>query len=401
MSPLGKTRACWVVGMVLAMLALGPGAGTAGSKKPKRPPAPAPAPTATGRHAVRFDAGYYYLGLSAPQLAESLAAQWQSQGVTDVYFYAYNYYYGARYYTTYPGNVMEDWGRQDLLGYLLSSCHARGLRVIAWVFAPVHKQVWDNHPEWREKDYYGRDYQPSWLPYRLCVAHPEFRAWWRGFILDLLNRYPTLDGVDLAEPQVAEWGDEACYNSADVSAFRQAYPNAPLPGPEWRVFRAGTMTDFLLETGALCHQAGREFHVTQTLTAWEDGTLISSADLRDAIGFDLEGLLNDTTRRPEVFVAELIWQQWLATYGDARTFTPGWTTWATQQAATRVAGRTRLVAHIELSDFGWGGLDGPLLGQTTQAALAAGPYGVEVYDTALLDVTPGAWSYLSAAWAGY
>jgi hypothetical protein len=55
---------------------------------------------------------------------------------------------------------------------------------------------------------------------------------------------------------------------------------------------------------------------------------------------------------------------------------------------------------MELFDFGAGGLDGPLLAQTTQAAFAAGPAGVDVYDTALLDTTPYAWADLSAAWAG-
>ena len=300
-----KTRVLLVVGMLLAGLAFTDGATAGTPRRPKRPmPAPAPTPIPAGRHAVRFDASYYYKGLSAYQLAESLAAQWQSQGVTDVYFYAYNYVYGARYYTTYAGNTMEYWGQQDLLGYMLAACHPRGIRVIAWLFPPGHKQVWDNHPEWREKDYYGRDYAPAWLQYRLCVAHPGFRAWWRGFIQDLLTRYPGLDGIDLAEPQVAEWGDEACYNGSDVFAFRQAYPNAPYPGPEWRVFRGDTMTDFLLETGGLCHQAGREFHVTQTLTAWADGSLITSADLRDAVGFDLDGLLSDATR--EVCVSNVL-----------------------------------------------------------------------------------------------
>ena len=402
MSPFRGTRVFLVVGLLLALLMLSSEAGL-GARKSKRPPnpSPSPPPVVSTRHAVRFDAGYYYRGQSAYQLCESLAAQWQSQGVTEVYFYAYNYYYGARYYTTYAGNAMEDWGRQDLLGQMLASCHARNIRVIAWLFGPVHKQVWDNHPEWREKDYYGRDYTPSWLPYRLCVAHPSFRAWWRGFIEDLLNRYPALDGIDIAEPQVAEWGDEACYNATETYAFRQAYPSAPYPGPEWRVFRAQQMTDYLLETGDLCHRAGREFHLTQVLTAWADGSLISIPDLRDAIGFDLDGVLNDTARKPDVFVAELIWQQWLAVYRDSKTFTPGWTTWATQQAVARVAGRTRLSAHIELYDFGWGGLDGPLTGQTAQAAMAAGPAGLDVYDTSLLDTTPSAWWYLSSAWAGY
>jgi hypothetical protein len=60
-----------------------------------------------------------------------------------------------------------------------------------------------------------------------------------------------------------------------------------------------------------------------------------------------------------------------------------------------------VVAHIELADFGAGGLDGPALGETARAALSAQPSGLDVYDSSLLDLTPLAWDYLQAAWSGY
>jgi hypothetical protein len=389
-------RSGLVLGLAVCITLTAFGLAIAAARSSRRRPASRPI---AARRSVRFDAGYYYVGLTATQLAEALAAKWAEQGVSQVYFYAYNPIYGARYHTTYAGNIMEDWGRLDLLGEMLDACHRHGIRVIAWLYGPIHQQVWETHPEWREKEADGSDYLPNALPYRLCVVHPDFRDWWAGFIQDLLDSYPDLDGIDIAEPEVAEWGDTACYNPVDTALFEELHPHVAYPGPEWRIYRGDTLTGFLQETAALCHQAGREFHVTQTLTAWADGTLATSDQLRDAIGFDLDGILSDGDYRPDVFVAELIWQQWQAAYGAPEVFTPAWTAWGTQQALARVAGRAALLSHVELVDFGVGGLDGAGTGLTAQAALAARPFGLDVYDTSLLDVTPQAWDYLTAAWS--
>lgn len=347
---------------------------------------------------VRFDAGYYYgKGRSARDLAEELVGSWAGKGVNLIYFYAYNRVYGARYRTRYPGNVMEDYGRQDLLGHMIRAAHQRGIKVVAWFYGPQHKQVWETHPEWREQTADGKDYRPTPDAYQLCASNPDVMKWWLGLVDEVLVSYPGLDGVDIAEPQVDTWGDQACHCAHCRSEFAQTYPGAAAAGPNWRQFRAAGLTRLLLATSRLAHAHGKESHLTTVFTARKDGGLMSLATVRDATGLDLDAILASPDR-PDVVQAELIWQQWAATYHDHATFTPDWTRLAVRQAKEMVGGRARLVAHLEVTDFGTGALNGPQIGTTVAAAVLGEPYGVDIYDAHLLDNTEDAARYLQTAW---
>jgi hypothetical protein len=351
--------------------------------------------------AIRFDAGYYYgTGRSAKDLAEALAASWAQQGVNLVNFYAYNKVYGARYQTQYPGNVMEDYGRQDLLGHVLRAAHRRGIKVVAWFYGPQHKQMWDAHPDWREKTADGRDYRPDADSYYLCVRNPEVMRWWLGFLEDLLTHYPDLDGIDVAEAQVDTWGDHACFCEHCRAQFADSYPGQRPASTTWRQFRADGMTRLLTATTRLTHRHGKEAHVTATLTAKRDGHLMDPNDVRDATGFDLAALMASPDR-PDVVQAELIWQQWAAVYADRKTFTPDWTREAVRDAKTLVGGRAKLIAHVELTDFGSGGLDASSMRTTIAAAVEGAPYGIDVYDAHLLEKTEGAARLLQLAWLSF
>jgi len=350
---------------------------------------------------VRFDAAYYYgSGRSARQLAEDLTRSWQEKGINLVYFYAYNRVYGARYVTRYPGNVMEDYGRQDLLGHMIRSAHKRGIKVIAWFYGPQHKQIWEAHPEWRQKTADGRDYKPDGDSYFLCVRNPEVTKWWEGLIGEVLTKYPELDGIDVAEPQVDLWGDHTCYCEHCRSEFAAEHPGEPMPGVAWREFRAEGMTELLLATVRLAHQHGKEAHLTTVFTAGKDGRLLHPHAVSDAIGFDLEGVLSGPDR-PDVIQAELIWQQWAAIYGDKKTFVPAWTVDAVKQAKDLVGGRSRMIAHLELTDFGCGGLNAEEIGRTVAAAVRAEPYGIDLYDSHLLEKTEGVTEHLQVAWLSF
>ena len=359
---------------------------------------PLPLGPAQSVRAVRFDASYYYgRGLSARDLARELAASWAKQGVNLVYFYAYNRVYGARYRTSYAGNIMEDYGRQDLLRHLLREAHSRDIKVVAWLQGVQHKQAWEAHPGWREKAADGRDYKPDADSYFLCVRNPEVMQWWLGLLDDLLTSYPDLDGIDLAEFQLDLWGDNACHCERCRAQFAQAHDHAEVPGDAWRRFRAEGLTRVLLASSRLAHSYGKESHITTVLTARRDGKLMSTAQVRDAVGFDLEGVLNSPDR-PDVLQAELIWQQWAALYSDRATFTPEWTKAAVNQAKQMLRGRARLIAHVEVTDFGSGGLDGPRLVRTIASAAQGGPAGIDIYDSYLLSQTEGAAGYLQTAW---
>jgi len=56
-----------------------------------------------------------------------------------------------------------------------------------------------------------KDYRISQDHYPLCVRHPGYRRWWTGFVGELLERYPDLDGVDIGEPVVSWHEDGGCY----------------------------------------------------------------------------------------------------------------------------------------------------------------------------------------------
>jgi len=339
---------------------------------------------------VRFDAAYYYgTGKSARALAEELAQSWADKGVNVVYYYAYNRVYGARYYTRYADLPLEDYGRQDLLGHLLRAARPRGIRVVAWFAGPHSKQMWEAHPGWRQKAADGSDYRPDADSYPLCVRNSEVQEWWLGLIADLLERYPELDGVDVAEAQVDLWGDHSCHCARCQSRGDDVRA--------WRVRRAQGLTDFLRATSRLVHSRSKEVHLTTVFTARPDGKLMSPDDVRDATGFDLVALLSGPAR-PDVIQAELIWQQWAALYRNPRTFTPAWTQDAVRQAKQVVSGRARLVAHVELTDFGSGGLSGPGLARTVASAVAGGPHGVDIYDAHQLDQVEGVTRYLQTAW---
>ncbi|HUU54302.1 MAG TPA: family 10 glycosylhydrolase [Armatimonadota bacterium] len=355
-------------------------------------------PPAEHVRAVRFDAGYHYgQGLTARQLAEKLTRSWSDQGVNLVYFYAYNRVYGARYRTSYPGNIMEDYGRQDLLRHMIREAHRRGVKVVAWVQGVQHKQIWQTHPAWRQKNADGSDYKPDADSYFLCVRNPEVVQWWLGLLDELLTAYPDLDGIDLAEFQLDLWGDHACHCEHCRSQFAQARPHDPVPGDAWREFRADGLTRLLLASSRLAHSYSKEVHITTVLTARRDGKLMSSAQVRNAIGFDLEGVLSSPDR-PDVLQAELIWQQWAAIYNDKATFTPEWTKSAVSQAKDMLRGRARLIAHVEVTDFGSGGLDGPRLAHTIASAIQGGATGIDIYDAHLLAKVEESGRYLETAW---
>jgi len=63
---------------------------------------------------------------------------------------------------------------------------------------------------WRLKNREGADLMPLPDHHFLCARQPGFAAWWQGFLKDILDRYPDLDGMDFAEPAAVWKGKLAC-----------------------------------------------------------------------------------------------------------------------------------------------------------------------------------------------
>jgi hypothetical protein len=311
------------------------------------------AATAERLRAVSIDPADYLADTpDASALARGLAAKLAANGVNAVYVNAYNVEYGAYYRTAYLYNTQSDYGRQDLLGKLISAAHARGIRVFAALYDHQHRGAWEAHPEWRAKTESGGDYNPpvTDIQYYLSVRNPGAIAWWRGFLLDVIRRYPDLDGIEFREPIINWWGTTADYNPEATRAFRAAHPGAPLGGEVWRRFRQESLSRFLKLEIALAQRDGLSAHVTTVADVDGTGRVMSVASQARETGFDLDGLLAGPVR-PDAIKVELIWQQWARLYGRI-DFTPEWTGTALRAFLRQVRGRARVVTHVELTDFG-------------------------------------------------
>jgi hypothetical protein len=348
--------------------------------------------------AVSIDpADYLADNPDASALARRLVAQFAANGVNAIYVNAYNVEYGAYYRTAYPLNSESEYGRQDLLGKLVAAAHARGIAVFAAFYDHQHRGAWEAHSEWRAKTEEGGDYNPpvTDIQYYLSTGHPAVIAWWRGFLLDVLRRYPNLDGVELREPIVTWWGTTADHNPAVTRAFRRAFPGEEIGSEAWRLHRSRTLTRFLQAEIRLIREQGRLVHVTTVADFDADGVVLSVAAQGRETGFDLDGLLSGPAR-PDAVKVELIWQQWARLYGRI-AFTPEWTRRAFAAFARQVDGRAPVAVHVELTDFGRSVQTVEEFLRALRAADAPGAIGIDFYSASLAD-TKDAWPAVRAAY---
>ncbi|MFC1682793.1 DUF2334 domain-containing protein [Candidatus Zixiibacteriota bacterium] len=333
-------------------------------------------------NAVRFDPSYYYDSpLTIEEMTDQLAAKWKKHGVSTVFFKAYDPIYGAKYKTSYDLNMTADYGRQDLLKHIIASCSENGIQVFAWLTAFQHRSAWQRHPGWRVKTADGSDYAPTNDSYFLCPAHPDVRRWWLGFIRDILEHYPELAGIDIAEPIIG-WETGQCYCGYHAG---EGGPNAASQG----------LTETLGAAVKLIHELGRKACVTTVASAHPDGRVYSAAEQMRRTGFDLQGVL-EAAHPPDWISVELMWQQWADLFQNDSVFTPEWTRQAARTIVRQVNGRATLIGHLELTSFGDQKVDVDQLSASILEAKAAGIEHVDLYDTHLLD-TENAWGELRAS----
>ena len=340
---------------------------------------------------------YSGAGVSAQALAEALAERYSRHGVNTVFMYAYNVSEGAAYRTRYPGATISEWGREDLLGHVLDACHERGIEVVAWLYSGRDRGNWLRHPDWRERRADGTEYNPLRLhaTYFLCPRHPGVRRWFAGLVGDLARRYPGLAGVELCEPLVNWWGDQACHCQTCKEGFAIAHPDARVGGEAWRRYRAEGLTEFLSQCMQAIHEAGAEGYLMTITDAWSNGALLSPRRQAEESGFDMEALLAGP-HAPDWVNYEVIWQQWAALYSD-EVFNPNWAARVAAQLMRRVDGRARVVFHVELTDFGRLRMTPARLAETIGRVSAAQADGIECFHSAALD-QKSAWATLKRSY---
>jgi len=331
--------------------------------------------------------------ISSKEFAERMVERFSRNGVNTVFFYAYNVDGGAAYRTRYRGASVSDWGRKDLLAHLLEACHSRDMKVVAWLYSGRDREMWQRHPEWRERSRDGRAHNPLRLhaAYFLCPRNSEVRRWYAGLLRDLGRRYPTLDGIELCEPVVNWFGTQACYCDVCKTEFAAAWPGEALGGDVWREFRTEGMTGFLSECLRVISEEGIDSYVMTISDALDNGAILSPRRQAEESGFDLEALL-DGPYPPDWINFEIIWQQWAAIYGR-EVFNKEWAGETAQRLVRRTDGRARVVLHEELTDFGSERMTAEDIAATLERGREAGPEGIECYHAAAID-RKAAWPVL-------
>ncbi len=338
-------------------------------------------------------------GIAAETLAEALAERYSRNGVNTVFFYAYNVEEGAAYRTRYGGASTSDWGREDLLRHLLEACRTRGIRVVAWLYSGRDRGMWLARPQWRERTVDGKEYNPLRLhaTYFLCPRNPEVRSWYAGLVRDLAHRYPRLDGIELCEPLVNWWGDQACYCDVCRHAFAAARPGEPPGGAAWRRFRTQGLTEFLSQCMQAISDEGVDTYIMTITDAWSNGSILSLRRQANESALDIDGLL-DGPHPPDWVNFELIWQQWAAIYGT-EVFNAGWAAETAQRLMRRVDGRARVMFHVELTDFGSQQMTPAKIAETISRVSVVKPNGIECFHSAAAD-KKAAWSTLKQSFEG-
>jgi uncharacterized protein YdaL/uncharacterized lipoprotein YddW (UPF0748 family) len=335
-------------------------------------------------NAVRFDPSYYYDSpLKIDQLALSLVENWYTHGVNTIFYKAYDPIYGAKYRSSYQHNILADYGKQDLLKYILKSSKKYGISVFAWIPAFQHKSAWEAQPDWREKLEDGSDYKPNKDSYFLCPANPQVREWWLGFLEEILKSYKNIVGIDVAEP-IIRWRSGLCF--CDVC--KNSSTNNIL-------FSSDGLTETLTAAIRLTKRYHKKACITTVSSAHQDGSIYTVDEQRNLTGFDLNGILN-TEYPPDWICFELMWQQWADLTGDKKIFTPDWTFAAAKTVIHQVDGQATIIGHLEQTSFGEISVAPQHLSKSIYAAKRAGLEHIDIYDTHLIDEKKG-WEEIEAA----
>ncbi len=352
---------------------------------------------------LRVDTSYFYTmypALTQTQIANKVVSDAKAAGVNTLFLYAYNSVYGALYPTTYAQTIVESgYGRQNIFKEITTVAKTNGLKVVAVVPVNNFKTVWDANPAWRAKNKAGNDYIPFAGSYMLSAWHPDFRIWLKGFYENLLSLNPDIDGLEAVEPTIDfNWAKDADYNAVANQKFQSLYPAGILGDQSWLNFRAKGMTDLISILNNAASLYSKNSYLVQTWPAKPDGSLFSSAVIKDNIGLDFDGILSLTgTSKLKFLMAELMWQQWAAEYGPAQ-FPVSWTTQAAKTFISYVNGRSVALIHIEISPFtGAYGSITPTTAEFANTLLAIKDLntGIDVYDYNQI-ATRNAWAQLTS-----
>ncbi len=225
---------------------------------------------------------------------ETLVKQWASRGIRVINVAGWH---------EYP-KFMYDYDR------LIRLCHAYGIVVYVWIEPPqISQKFYNDHPQWREKNYKGEDVRPDWR-YPLALADTACLHAASDWVYKFLTSHDW-DGINIAEiyfggegapgnPQLLTPFDMSArelfrkkYGFDPVQLFQpnspHYYKNSPQDWKNFVDFRVSLVTDlsshFLsIATDAFKNKPGIQF----ILTIEDQKTF---PDLRTGIGVDVDQIL--------------------------------------------------------------------------------------------------------------
>ncbi len=189
----------------------------------------------------------------------------------------------------------------------------------------------------------------------LSASSVEYRAWYTGFLKDLIARNPQIDQVEAVEPTLDySWNGVADQHPTALANFAKSNPGSAVGSQAWLDFRAKEFLSLVTLFNQTVHAGGKETGLVHTWTVMANGKLSDAQAIKNSSGFDWLAVSKQTgASKTDQLVSEFIWQQWFSTFGTA-TFNPDWitTVGAEYTALLRAAGATsEPVVHVEISNF--------------------------------------------------
>lgn len=216
---------------------------------------------------------------------------------------------------------------------IVTECRKQGVSPTLKVFPPTDLQMYQAHPEWRQRMLGGSDGRYDWRVF-MCLESPEFVEAYCSALEEKVRRHQFY-AVQLAEIWLEQWGGPsdgdnvrkgyACVCHRCVEQFAKAtganavemltsptsslYFQRPENQPlyqQWVDFRVDSVTRFAAKVGAAVRRGSPE--------ALLDLMILSDARVepnkaREYQGIDLEKLLNEL--KPERVTIQDAWQDWL------------------------------------------------------------------------------------------
>ena len=163
--------------------------------------------------------------------------------------------------TTYPSQVMEDlvgtriasqYADRDPLEELIEAAHAKNIKVIAWfeygftAFNGSGGPILAAKPEWAAINSAGEQVVKNgfwWLNSLL----PEVQEFMNSLILEVVNNYPDIDGVQ-GDDRLPAMPSEAGYDTYTKAEYAAEHGGAEPPAnrldPDWLQWRADRLNDY-------------------------------------------------------------------------------------------------------------------------------------------------------------